>query len=198
MDPRPPLPGPPFWYSGPLNPGTEDLFRTICALAWPYALYCATRYFRDTQAAYDLMDQAVANTERYYERHQGQRTPSQLAYRVVSVLKRLSKQQLSKRHEFPAGTLSDLDALSSHLTARSQAEQMAFINELFTKMSPRSRQITRWRLSGNTWRQIGEKLGRSHAAVRRTYRKELRALLFPGTDSSIEREASHQKKERQS
>lgn len=197
MDPRrPPLPGP-FWYSGPFNPGTEDLFRKVCALAWPYALYCATRYFRDTQTAYDLMDQAVANTERYYERHHGQRTSPQLVYHVVSVLKRLSKQQLRKKREFPAGTLSDLDALSNHLAARSQAEQMAFINELLTKMRPRSREITAWRLSGNTWRQIGEKLGLSHATVRRTYQKELHALLFPGTDCSIEQEARHQK-ERQS
>jgi len=37
-----------------------SLFSSL--IAWPYALYCATRYLHDIHAAYDLMDAAVSNT----------------------------------------------------------------------------------------------------------------------------------------
>ena len=74
MDSRLPLPSSEYWYLGSPNPAMDELFRRLCVLAWPYALYCATRYLHDIHAAYDLMDAAVSNTERYYERFQGERT----------------------------------------------------------------------------------------------------------------------------
>lgn len=51
----------------------DDLFRRARAMAWPYAVYCATRYLRDVDAAYDLMDAVVGNTEEYYIRFNGAR-----------------------------------------------------------------------------------------------------------------------------
>lgn len=100
MDSRLPLPSREYWYLGSPNPAVDDLFRRVCVLAWPYALYCATRYLRDVHAAYDLMDAAVANAEEYYERFHGERTHTQLFARIVSVLKRLSKQRVQNNREF--------------------------------------------------------------------------------------------------
>src|SRR5271154_6735953 len=94
MDSRPLLPPSDYWYLGSPDPVVDDVFRRVCVLAWPYAVYCATRYLHDAQAAYDLMDAAVCNAESYYERFQRERTHTQLLSRVVSVLKRLSKQRV--------------------------------------------------------------------------------------------------------
>ena len=68
MDSRLPLPSREYWYSGSPNPAVDNLFRRVCVLAWPYALYCATRYLRDVHAAYDLMDAAVANANQRWNR----------------------------------------------------------------------------------------------------------------------------------
>ena len=71
---RPPPPSGEYWYLGSQDRAVDDLFRRVCALAWPYALLCATRYLHDVHAAYDLMDAAVSNAEQYYERFNGNRT----------------------------------------------------------------------------------------------------------------------------
>jgi RNA polymerase sigma factor (sigma-70 family) len=165
----------------------EDVFRRVCAVAWPYAVYCATRYLHDVHAAYELMDAAVCNAESYYERFRRERTHTQLFYRVVSVLKRLSKQRVRNNREVSYGSLSNLESLATAFSTRSDAEQRAYINQVLARMSERSRNITQWRLVGHSWRQIAETLQSSRATVRRSYRKELRGLLlfnsdWPGSD----------------
>ena len=152
-------------------------------MAWPYAVYCATRYLRDVDAAYDLMDAAVDNTEEYYIRFNGARNSVQLFYRIVSVLKRLSKQRAWNNREIASGTLSDLEILAGKLSSKPQLEQNAYVRQILAEMSERSRKITVWRLEGHTWRQIAQVLNANYTTVRRTYHKELRALLFPSSDS---------------
>ena len=123
MDSRLPLPSSEYWYLGSPNPAVDELFRRLCLLAWPYALYCATRYLHDIHAAYDLMDAAVSNTEQYYARFQGERTSTQLFYRIVSVLKRLSKQRVQNNREVFCGSLDDLEVLATALlTIRSRSD----------------------------------------------------------------------------
>ncbi|HET9099274.1 MAG TPA: hypothetical protein VFN62_02705 [Acidobacteriaceae bacterium] len=142
------------------------------------------------------MDAAVENAEQYYQRFQGERTSTQLFYRIMSVLKRLSKQRVNNNHEIFYGSLSDLEILATRHSAKSEADQMAYIDQLLRRMSERSRKITYWRLAGHSWRQIADALEASHATVRRTYHKELRRLLFPSSDKSgsDEREDSDQEK----
>ena len=196
MDSRLPLPSSKYWYLGSPNPAMDELFRRLCVLTWPYALYCATRYLHDIHAAYDLMDAAVSNTERYYERFQGERTSTQLFYRIVSVLKRLSKQRARNNREIYCGSIFDLEILAAALSSQSEADQTAYIDQVLGRMSERSRKITYWRLAGHSWRQIADALESSHATVRRAYHKELRGLLVPSSDrsSSEEREDSDQEK----
>jgi DNA-directed RNA polymerase specialized sigma24 family protein len=194
MDSRSPLPSSEYWYLGSPNPAVDDLFRRLCVLAWPYALYCATCYLHDIHAAYDLMDAAVSNAEQYYERFQGERTSTQLFYRILSVLKRLSKQRVQNNREIFCGSLYDLDILATALSAKSEADQTAYIAQVLGRMSERSRKITYWRLAGHSWRQIADALEASYVTVRRVYHKELRGLLFASSDrpSSVEREDSDQ------
>jgi hypothetical protein len=196
MDSRSPLPSSEYWYLGSPNPAVDDLFRRLCVLAWPYALYCATCYLHDIHGAYDLMDAAVSNAEQYYERFQGERTSTQLFYRILSVLKRLSKQRVQNNREISCGSLYDLDILATALSAKSEADQTAYIAQVLGRMSERSRKITYWRLAGHTWRQIADALDASYVTVRRVYHKELRGLLFAASDrpSSDEREDSDQEK----
>ena len=152
-------------------------------MAWPYAVYCATRYLRDVDAAYDLMDAAVGNTEEYYIRFNGARNSVQLFYRIVSVLKRLSKHRAWNNREIASGTLSDLESLADKLSSKPQLEQNAYVQQILAEMSERSRKITLWRLEGHSWRQIAQVLNANYTTVRRTYHKELRGLLFPSSDS---------------
>jgi RNA polymerase sigma factor (sigma-70 family) len=194
MDSRQPCPSGEYWYLGSPNPTMDALFRRACALAWPYALFCATRYLHDVHAAYDLMDAAVSNAEQYYERFHGERTSTQLFYRIVSVLKRLSKQRVRNNRETSYGSLSDLEILARAISSKSEADQTAYINQMLGQMSERSREITYWRLAGHSWRQIADTLEASYTTVRRAYHKELRGLLFPSSDnpSSDEREDTGQ------
>ena len=194
MDSRSPLPSSEYWYLGSSNPAVDDLFRRLCALTWPYAVYCATCYLHDIHAAYDLMDAAVSNAEQYYERFHGERTSTQLFFRILSVLKRLSKQRVQNNREISCGSLYDLEILATALSSKSQADQTAYIAQVLGRMSERSRKITYWRLAGHTWRQIADALEASYVTVRRVYHKELRGLLLASSDtpSSVEREDSDQ------
>jgi len=176
MDPRPSLPAGDYWYLGSPDPAIDQLFRRACGLAWPYAVYCAKYYHNDFDFAYDLMDAAVQNAERYYERFDGKRTALQLSYRIISVIKRLSKQRAS-RSELAVGSLSELELLARSFASKPEIEQDAFIDQVLKRMSPRTRRIVRWRVAGHTWRQIADKLGADHITVWRQAKKEILELL---------------------
>lgn len=185
MDPRPPLSASDYWYLGSPDPDVDQLFRRACALAWPYALYCAIRFQHDPQIAYDLMDEAVENAERYFERFNRQRNSVQVFYRILSVIKRISKHRANGRREIAKGSLYDLEEWVQRHSDGSEAEQTAFVRQILEKMSARSRQIAYWRLAGHSWRQIAEELGSNHITVRRNFHIEIRGLLFhsSGNDS---------------
>jgi len=176
MDPRPSLPAGDYWYLGSPDPAIDQLFRRACGLAWPYAVYCAKFYHNDPDFAYDLMDAAVQNAERYYERFDGKRTALQLSYRITSVIKRLSKQRISKS-EIAVGLLSELEVLARRFAAKSDTEQGAYIRQVLDRMPPQTRQIVLWRVAGHTWRQIADRLGADHLAVWRQTKKEILGLL---------------------
>ncbi len=197
MDQQPPLSASDYWYLGSPDPDVDQLFRRACALAWPYALYCATYFLHDPQIAYELMDEAVANAERYYERFNRQRSSAQLFYRILSVIKRLSKHRANSKREISKGSLSDLEELARRHSGGSEAEQTAFVRQILEKMSERSQQIAYWRLAGHSWRQIAEELGSNHITVRRVFHTEIRGLLFlsSGTDSFGGRKDSDQNAE---
>src|SRR3974377_1065117 len=144
MDPRTPLSAPDYWYLGSPDPAIDQLFRRACALAWPFAVYCATRFHYDPQFAYELMDAAVENAERYYQRFNGQRSAIQLSYRIISVIKRISKQR-ANRNEVALGTLSELDRFTQTFQAKTDVEQDVIIRQVFARMTERTRQIVRWR-----------------------------------------------------
>jgi len=183
MDSQPPISGGNYWYLGSSDPAIDQLFRRACALAWPYALYCATRYQYDPHLAYELMDEAVENAERYYERFNGQRTAIQLSFRIVSVIKRLSKQRAERNKEIASGTLSELELLVQTHEAKSGADQDIYMQQILDRMSVRTQQIANWRLAGHSWRQIAGQLGENHLTVRRGVRKEIRGLLQLPSDA---------------
>lgn len=182
MDPRPSLPAGDYWYLGSPDPAINQLFRRACGLAWPYAVYCAKFYHNDRDFAYDLMDAAVENAERYYERFDGKRTALQLSSRIISVIKRLSKQRAS-RGEVAVGSLSELEWLARTFAAKPDFEQDAFIRQVLDRMSPRTRRIVRWRVAGHSWRQIADELGADHITVWRQAKKEILGLLERKSDT---------------
>jgi RNA polymerase sigma factor (sigma-70 family) len=188
MDPRPPFSASDYWYLGSPDPDIDLLFRRACALAWPYALYCASRYLHDHQTAYDLMDHAVESAERYYERFNGERNSAQLFSHITSIIRRRSKQMVRARKEISSGSLSDLEVFAQSHATRSEAEQIAYLHQLLDRMSARSRQIAYWRLAGHSWRQIARMLNANFLTVRRIFHKEMRGLLFPASDSHTSQE----------
>jgi len=155
-------------------------------------VYCATRYQHDAQFAYHLMDEAVTNAERYFERFNHQRTATQIFYRIISVIKRLSVERAKRNREIAKGTLSDLEFLARSHATRCGVEQDALVHQLLNRMTDRTRQIVSRRLAGHSWRQIARELGTNHIVVGRAARTEVRALLFPlrSTNTSGEREQS--------
>jgi hypothetical protein len=188
MDPRPSLPAGDYWYLGSPDPAIDQLFRRACGLAWPYAVYCAKHYHNDPDFAYDLMDAAVQNAERYYERFDGKRTVLQLSFRITSVIKRLSRQRGS-RGEIAVGSLPDLELLTQRLEAKPEIELDAFVRQVLARMTPRTRRIVRWRVAGHSWRQIADELGADHITVWRQTKKEVLGLLElkPDTPDTEER-----------
>jgi DNA-binding NarL/FixJ family response regulator len=130
------------------------------------------------------MDAAVSNAEEYYERFHGNRTSSQILHRILSVLKRLSKQRAQNNHEIPSGSLPDLERRARTLSSKPEAEQRAYVEQVLAQMSERSRKVTTWRMEGHTWRQIADRLDVNHAAVQRAYRRELRRLEARGISIS--------------
>jgi hypothetical protein len=182
MDPRPPLSAPDYWYLGSPDPAIDLLFRRACALAWPFAVYCAARYHNDPQFAYELMDGAVENAEGYYQRSNGQRSAIQLSYRIISVIKRISKQR-ANRNEVALGTLSELDRFTQAFQTKTDVEQDAIVRQVLNRMSDRTRQIVRWREAGHSWRQIADELGADHITVWRQTSREIRGLLELKSDT---------------
>ena len=182
MDPRPSLPAGDYWYLGSPDPAIDQLFRRACGLAWPYAVYCAKFYHNDPDFAYDLMDAAVQNAERYYARFDGKRTVLQLSYRITSVIKRLSKQRAG-RSEMAVGSVSELERLARSFAAIPDVEQDAFIRQVLDRMTPHTRRIVHWRLAGHTWRQIADELGADHITVWRQAKKEILGLLELKSDT---------------
>lgn len=182
MDPRPSLPAGDYWYLGSPDPAIDQLFRRACGLAWPYAVYCAKFYHNDPDFAYDLMDAAVQNAERYYVRFDGKRTVLQLSYRITSVIKRLSKHR-ANRSEMAVGSVSELERLARSFAAKPDVEQDAFIRQVLDRMTPRTRRIVLWRLAGHTWRQIADELGADHITVWRQAKKEMLGLLELKSDT---------------
>lgn len=182
MDPRPPLSAPDYWYLGSPDPAIDLLFRRACAFAWPYAVYCASRYHHDPQFAYELMDGAVENAERYYQRFNGQRSAIQISYRIVSVIKRISRQR-ANINEVPLGTLSELDFFAQTFHAKTDVEQDMIIRQILDRMTERTRQIVRWREAGHSWRQIADELGADHITVWRQASREIRGLLQLKSDT---------------
>ena len=184
MDPRPSLPAGDYWYLGSPDPAIDQLFRRACRLAWPYAVFCAKYYHNDPDFAYDLMDAAVQNAERYYERFNGKRTVLQLSYRITSVIKRLSKQQAS-RSEMAVGSVSELELLARNFAAKSDVEQDVFIRQVLDRMTLRTRRIVLWRLAGHTWRQIADELGVDRFTLWRQTKKEVLGLLELRSDTHL-------------
>jgi hypothetical protein len=187
MDPQPPSPASDYWYLGSSDPDIDHLFRRVCALAWPYASYCANRYLHDPHAAYDLMDSAVENVESYFERSQRKRNSAQLLYRMLSVIRRHSKSRAQRRREIGYGSLSELEQMAHMHSSKSEAEQMAFVHDVLDKMSPLSREIAYLRLAGHSWRQVANELGADHVTLFRVFHKEVHGLLLSTSEKTKHR-----------
>ena len=186
---RPPPSAGDYWYLGSPDPAIDRLFRRACALAWPYAVYCATRYHHDPQFAYELMDGAVENAERYYQRFNGQRSAIQLSYRIFSVIKRVSKQR-ANRNEVALGTLSELDLFAQTFQAKTDVEQDVIVRQILDHMTERTRQILRWREAGHSWRQIADELGADHITVWRQAKREILGLLEGKSDTHVRKKGA--------
>ena len=184
MESRPPLPWSEYWYPGALDRTIDRTLRAACTLTWPYALYCATRFHRDIHVAHELMDEALPKAERYVLRSGRERELKEVCYRLLSLVKRLSKQRL--RHaELPAGLLSDLEQIAHQLGTSTPQEASAYLNQLLSRMSPQTRQIIHWRAAGHSFRQIAKELRSDHATIIRAYNRELRELVRPSASRKL-------------
>ena len=184
MESRPRLPLSEYWYPGALDRTIDATLRAACTLAWPYALYCATRFHRDIHVAHELMDEALPKAERYILRSGRERELKEVCYRLLSLVNRLSRQRL--RHaELPAGLLSDLEQITRQLGTSTPQEATAYLNQLLSRMSPQTRQIIHWRAAGHSFRQIAKELHSDHATIIRAYNRELRELVRPSASRKL-------------
>ena len=184
MESRPRLPLSEYWYPGAFDRTIDATLRAACTLTWPYALYCATRFHRDIHVAHELMDEALPKAEQYILRSGRERELKQVCYRLLSLVKRLSRQRL--RHaELPAGLLSDLEQITHQLGTSTPQEASAYLNQLLSRMSPQTRQIIHWRAAGHSFRQIAKELHSDHATIIRAYNRELRELVRPSASRKL-------------
>ena len=184
MESRPRLPLSEYWYPGALDRSIDATLRAACTLTWPYALYCATRFHRDIHVAHELMDEALPKAERYVLRSGRERELKQVCYRLLSLVKRLSRQRLH-HPELPAGLLSDLEQITHQLGTSTPQEASAYLNQLLSRMSPQTRQIIHWRAAGHSFRQIAKELHSDHATIIRAYNRELRELVRPSASRKL-------------
>jgi hypothetical protein len=103
------------------------------------------------------MDEALPKAEQYILRSGRERELKEVCYRLLSLIKRLSRQRL--RHaELPAGLLSDLEQITHQLGTSTPQEASAYLNQLLSRVSPQTRQIIHWRAAGHSFRQIAKEL----------------------------------------
>lgn len=184
MESRPRLPLSEYWYPGALDRTIDSTLRAACTLAWPYALYCATRFHRDIHVAHELMDEALPKAEQYILRSSRERELKPVCYRLLSLVKRISKQRL-RRAELPAGLLADLEQITHQQGTSTPQEASAYLNQLLSRMSPQTRQIIHWRAAGHSFRQIAKELRSDHATIIRAYNRELRELVRPSASHKL-------------
>lgn len=142
--------------------------------AWSYSLLCAWTYLNDHESAADLMDHAVQNAFRYFERHP-ESTAEKLLARIKSVIRRRAKQLAAKRsRELSSGSMADMEAL---LAGQDAAEQRVYAREVLDGLSTFAQTIVNRRWHGYSWREIAKELEMDHTAVRRAYLRELESLL---------------------
>lgn len=180
MESRPPLPVLEYWYPGSLDRTIDSSLRAACSLVWPYAVYCAMRYHQDIHVAHELMDEALPKAEQYILRSGRERELRQVWYYLISLVKRLSKER-SRHTELPAGSLIDLEQIARHLAPSTPQDESAYVNQLLSRMSPRTRQIIHCRVDGHSFRQIAKDLGSDHVTIIRAYYRELRELILPAS-----------------
>jgi DNA-directed RNA polymerase specialized sigma24 family protein len=161
------------WAYSTGHPTSDQRLEAAAKAVWPYALLCAWTYLNDHAAAHDLMDHAVQNAFDYLGRHTDC-PDKKLAWRIKSVIKRSARQQSAKKsREIQYGSLLDLEKV---YVGQSEAEQRAYANELFARLSPFAQSIVEWRWLGYSWRKIAEHLDMDHTAVRRAYFREVESL----------------------
>jgi DNA-directed RNA polymerase specialized sigma24 family protein len=130
------------------------------------------------------MDEALPKAEQYILRSGRERELKPVCYRLLSLVKRLSKQRL-RRAELPAGLLSDLEPITHQLGNSTPQEASAYLNQLLSRMSPQTRQIIHWRVAGHSFRQIAKELRCDHATIIRAYNRELRELVRPSASRKL-------------
>jgi hypothetical protein len=162
------------WAYSTGHPASDQKLEAAACAAWPYAFLCAWTHLNDQDAAVDLMDHAVQNASQYLARHID--APEQkLTARIKSVIRRRARQVARKRsRELSSGSMRDMEQLH---VGHSEAEQRAYANQLFSRLSPTAQSIFDWRWLGYSWREIGGKLEMDHSALRRAYFRELGLVL---------------------
>ena len=156
------------------HPASDQILEAAANAAWPYALLCAWTLLYDHASAHDLMDHAAQNASEYIARHPD--VPlHKLTARIKSELRRRAKQLAAwRKHEFPCGSIIDLEHL---LMFRPEIEQAIYANELFEHLSPFAQKIAYWRSIGYSWRKIERTLEMDHTLVERAYFREVESLL---------------------
>ena len=142
--------------------------------AWSYSLLCAWTYLGERESARDLMDHAVQNAFRYFDRHPDS-SFEKLVARIKSVIRRRAKQLAAKRNrELSSGSMADMERL---LTGQLGVEERVYAYELLSKLSTFAQAVVNRRWHGYSWREIAKELEMDHTAVRRAYLRELESLL---------------------
>ena len=99
------------WAYSTGHPASDQKLEAAAKAAWSYSLLCAWTYLDDHESAADLMDHAVQNAFRYFERHP-ESTAEKLLARIKSVIHRRAKQLATKRsRELSSGSMADMEAL---------------------------------------------------------------------------------------
>jgi hypothetical protein len=162
------------WAYSTGHPASDQKLEAAARAAWPYACLCAWTFLNDHDSAVDLMDHAAHNASRYLARH-GDPSEPKLTARIKSVVRRRAKQLAARRsRELSSGSMRDMEQLR---VGHPEAEQRAYANQLFARLSPTAQSVFEWRWLGYSWREIGGKLEMDHSALRRAYFREMGLVL---------------------
>ena len=143
---------------------------------WSFAHMSAWSYLHDEARGPELIEEALESVRAFALKSSPRPTTQKLTARLRSQVRRLAKQLKNQIKEVPEGGSLEMEA---YTTSRPMDPvEVLFLEEIVRELSPQAKEVATYIRMGYTWRDIGETLGVDYSAIRKSFRREIDAVLI--------------------